>query len=262
MSVIELQQAGRVFEEGGAPVVALRDVTLTIAAGEMVALVGASGSGKSTLLHLMGAMDLPTSGRVVFEGRDLATLGDAERTALRGRRIGFIFQFFHLLPTLDLLENVMLPAFLASEDERTVRPRAQRLLAELGLAGLADRRVTGLSGGERQRGAIARALIHDPPVLLADEPTGGLDSRNGEIVVETLRALPERRGTTVVLATHSTVLARVADRVIELRDGGVVHAADGEHGAGADGGHGRHADGGHGRRADGGHDASVVEPPP
>jgi putative ABC transport system ATP-binding protein len=220
--VIRLERIDRVFEEGGVPVPALRDVTLSIPAGQMVALVGSSGSGKSTLLHLIGAMDVPSSGRLWFEDRDLATLSDAERTVVRGRRVGFVFQFFHLLPTLDLLENVMLPALLAGEREPAIRPRAESLLDEVGLGALAARRVTGLSGGERQRGAIARALIHDPPVLLADEPTGGLDSQNGQVIIDTLRALPGARGTTVVLATHAAELARVADRTIELHDGRVV----------------------------------------
>ncbi|MGD8396822.1 MAG: ABC transporter ATP-binding protein [Candidatus Eiseniibacteriota bacterium] len=226
MDVIRLEQIDRVFEEGGATVPALRGVNLAIPAGQMVALVGSSGSGKSTLLHLIGAMDVPTAGRLWFEGRDLAALSDAGRTEVRGRRVGFVFQFFHLLPTLDLLENVMLPALIAGEPERAVKPRAARLLDEVGLGSFAARRVTGLSGGERQRGAIARALIHDPPVVLADEPTGGLDSQNGQVIIDTLRALPAARGTTVVLATHAAELARVADRTIELHDGRVVRDGD------------------------------------
>jgi ABC-type lipoprotein export system ATPase subunit len=226
MNVLELEQVERVFTEGGASVVAIRDVTLDVPAGQMVALVGASGSGKSTLLHLMGAMDTATSGRVLFEGRDLATLSDEERTAVRGRRVGFVFQFFHLLPTLSLLENVMLPALLAGAREGAVKKQATELLWEMGIAHLADRRIAGLSGGERQRGAIARALIHSPPILLADEPTGGLDSKNGVAIIDTLRALPGLRGTTVVLATHSPQLARVAHRVIELRDGMIVEETE------------------------------------
>lgn len=217
--LLVLRDVHHVYHEDGVPVEALRGVSLTIDSGEFVAVVGQSGSGKSTLLHLMGAMDRPASGMVLLRGRDLALLDEEERTAVRRRDVGFVFQFFNLLPTLDLLENVMLPALLAGKRAREARRRAEELLGAVGLAALGARQVRGLSGGERQRGAIARALINEPALLLADEPTGNLDSRTGAEVVRLLRELPAARDTAVVLATHARELIEVADRVVMLCDG-------------------------------------------
>jgi putative ABC transport system ATP-binding protein len=217
--LIELHDVRHVYSDGGVEVAALRGVSLTIASGEFVAIVGQSGSGKSTLLHLMGAMDRPASGKILLRGRDLALLDDEARTAVRRREVGFVFQFFNLLPTLDLAENVMLPALLAGTKALEARRRAEELLAAVGLAALSARRVSGLSGGERQRGAIARALINDPALLLADEPTGNLDTVTGGEIVRLLRSLPSARGTAVVLATHARDLIAASDRVLALRDG-------------------------------------------
>jgi len=217
--LLVLHDVQHVYDDDGVQVEALRGVSLTIASGEFVALVGQSGSGKSTLLHLMGAMDRPASGKVLLRGRDLALLDDDGRTAVRRREVGFVFQFFNLLPTLDLLENVMLPALLAGTRASEARRRAEELLAAVGLGALGGRRVSGLSGGERQRGAIARALINGPALLLADEPTGNLDTHTGSEVVRLLRGLPAARGTAVVLATHARDIVAAADRVLTLRDG-------------------------------------------
>jgi ABC-type lipoprotein export system ATPase subunit len=219
---LALRDVRHVYDDDGVAVPALRGVSLEIRHGEMVAVVGQSGSGKSTLLHLMGAMDRPAAGAVLLDGRDLAALDEDERTRIRRRHVGFVFQFFNLLPTLDLLENVMLPALLAGESTSAARARAEALLGQVGLGALAARRVSGLSGGERQRGAIARALVNDAPLVLADEPTGNLDLQSGAEVVRLLRSLPAARGTTVVLATHALELANAADRVITLSDGRIV----------------------------------------
>jgi putative ABC transport system ATP-binding protein len=220
--LLVLRDVRHVYGEEGGEVEALRGVSLSVRSGEFVALVGQSGSGKSTLLHVMGAMDRPRSGEVWLGGRDVARLDDEARTLVRRREVGFVFQFFNLLPTLDLLENVMLPALLAGAGTVEARRRAEDLLAAVGLSGLAARRATALSGGERQRGAIARALVNDAPLLLADEPTGNLDSATGAEIVRLLRGLPESRRTTVVLATHELALARAADRVVTVRDGRIA----------------------------------------
>jgi putative ABC transport system ATP-binding protein len=217
--LLVLHDVHHVYDDDGVRVAALEGVSLSVAAGEVVALVGQSGSGKSTLLHLMGAMDRPTSGEIRLNGHDLARLDEEARTAVRRREVGFVFQFFNLLPTLDLLENVMLPALLAGTGAREARRRAESLLDAVNLASLGARRVSGLSGGERQRGAIARALVNDASLLLADEPTGNLDTETGAGIVRLLRDLPLSHGTTVVLATHAPELAAVADRVITIRDG-------------------------------------------
>jgi putative ABC transport system ATP-binding protein len=203
--------------EGPLPVVALGGIDLEVASGEFVAVVGPSGCGKSTLLHLLAAIDRPTSGEVLVEGRDLAALPESERTLYRRRDVGLVFQFFNLLPHLDVAENVALPRRL---DGRTdAAERARDLLARVGLAHRAAAHPYELSGGEMQRVAIARALVTGARLLLADEPTGNLDSRNGEQVLERLEEVRRERGVTLLLATHSDAAARRADRVVEMRDG-------------------------------------------
>jgi putative ABC transport system ATP-binding protein len=196
---------------------ALRGVSLAVGAGELVAIVGPSGSGKSTLLNLMGALDRPTEGTVRIHGQDLATLDDDGITRLRRDRIGFVFQFFNLLPTLSALENVMLPSLLAGRASKEVRDKALAQLSAVGLAKRRGHRPDQLSGGEMQRVAIARALVGDPPLVLADEPTGNLDTRTGEGVLELLIGAAGVR--TVILVTHDPRLAERADRVITIRDG-------------------------------------------
>ena len=197
---------------------ALRGVSLTIRAGELVAIVGPSGSGKSTLLNLMGALDRASSGTVKIHGEDLGKLDDDALTHLRRDRMGFVFQFFNLLPTLSALENVMLPSLLAGAVNEQVRARGVVQLTAVGLANRMGHKPDQLSGGEMQRVAIARALVSDPPLVLADEPTGNLDTKTGQGVLELLLgATTERR--TVVLVTHDSRIAARADRVLTIRDG-------------------------------------------
>jgi putative ABC transport system ATP-binding protein len=196
---------------------ALRSVSLEIGDGERVAIIGPSGSGKSTLLQMIGALDVPTSGTVRIAGSDLSSLSDDALTRLRRDKIGFVFQFFNLLPTLSAVENVMLPALLGGGNRSKIRERALTLLKEVGLAARTDHRPDQLSGGEMQRVAIARALIADPPILLCDEPTGNLDTKTGNEVLEVLEGAAGRR--TVVVVTHDLRVAERQARTIRLRDG-------------------------------------------
>jgi putative ABC transport system ATP-binding protein len=192
---------------------------LEVAAGEFVALLGRSGSGKSTLLNCIAGIETFDSGSIMLNGVDLARLSDHRRTVLRGRQIGIVFQFFNLLPTLSAGDNVALPALLRGQPRAQARRRAQELLAQLGMAGRADEPPDHLSGGEQQRVATARALINEPTLLLADEPTGNLDSATGEQTLELLRRIARERGVSILMATHSHGAADMADRVVVLRDG-------------------------------------------
>lgn len=216
--IIELRNVRRTYGEGASAVQALKGITLGIEAGSLTAIVGPSGSGKSTLLNMLGALDTPSTGQVVVAGNDLSTLDDDARTRLRRDKIGFVFQFFNLLPTLTALENVLLPAKLAGKGGRALEERARDLLSRVGLGSRMSHRPDQLSGGEMQRVAISRALIMDPPVLLADEPTGNLDSRTGREVMGLLRGAVDQRRT-VILVTHDPRMARVADRVLTIADG-------------------------------------------
>jgi putative ABC transport system ATP-binding protein len=219
VSQYELSGVGKSFARGSAIVNAVLDVDLAIESGEFVALEGPSGSGKTTLLQLLGALDRPSNGSVVFEERDLARLGDGDLAELRLRSFGFVFQQFNLIPTLTALENVeakLAPTGIA-DDELT--ERSQALLAEVGLAGRASHLPAHLSGGEQQRVAIARALSVEPRVILADEPTGNLDTTTGGEVIELLAGLAAQRGTTVIVATHDAALAGRAPRRLAMRDG-------------------------------------------
>jgi putative ABC transport system ATP-binding protein len=204
---------------------ALCDVDLQVASGEFVALMGASGSGKSTLLHLLGCLDTPTSGRYLLEGRDVGTLPRDERARVRNRRIGFIFQTFNLLPRLSARDNVALP-LLYRGHERDVDKRALEALAAVGLAERASHRPNELSGGERQRVAIARALITSPALILADEPTGNLDSRTGAEIMRLLAEIVRAQGATVVMVTHDAHVAGYAGRTLHMRDGLLVNEQD------------------------------------
>ena len=197
----------------------LRGVTLNVSRGEFVALRGASGAGKSTLLHLLGGLDTPNAGEIFFNGSDLTRLGGAELCRWRNQRVGFIFQAYHLLPELDALENVCLPASLARGDAAQAERRARDLLARVGLAARVDHKPFELSGGEQQRVAIARALINEPELILADEPTGNLDSHTGEEIIDLLCAIRAERNATLVIATHDARVAARAPRVVELVDG-------------------------------------------
>ena len=211
-------KAGDAEAGAGAIVEALAGVSLTIEVGELVAVVGPSGSGKSTLLNLVGALDRATSGVLRIHGEDLARLDDDAITRLRRDRIGFVFQFFNLLPTLSALENVMLPSLLAGKRSKDVRARGQAQLEAVGLGKRMGHRPDQLSGGEMQRVAIARALVSDPPLILADEPTGNLDTRTGEEVLELLIGAKSARRT-VVIVTHDPKVAARADRIVAIRDG-------------------------------------------
>ncbi len=219
--MIQLDQVTKQFA-GKRDVSALRGVTLSIAKGEMVSIIGPSGSGKSTLLNLVGGLDRPTSGEVRVDGQALGGLSDDELTKVRRDTIGFIFQFFNLLPTLSCLENVGLPLHLRGWPRARVQERATELLTLVQLAHRLHHLPDELSGGERQRVAIARALSIYPPVLLADEPTGNLDTQTGEDILALIRDLHARLGSTVVIVTHDMNVARSCSRTITLRDGQIV----------------------------------------
>ena len=217
--MLETRDLHKSYQTGEARVDALRGITLKILPGEIVAITGPSGCGKSTLLHLLGALDIPTSGQVYLEGHPLHSLNDDKLTALRRLKIGFIFQFFHLLPTLTVEENVLLPLLLSGRVNPLARIRARELLAAVHLSDRSHHRPHQLSGGQLQRAAIARALIHQPSVLLADEPTGNLDSASSAAVIDLITRLARKEKTTVLLVTHSESVASSADRRIALVDG-------------------------------------------
>jgi len=217
-AIVAAERITRVFPMPAGPVVAVRDVTLTIAPGEHVAIRGPSGCGKSTLLHMLGCVDAPSSGSLVFEGRDVASLGDRARSLLRLRHIGFVFQRFFLLPMLTAAENVELPQAEAGVPARDRRRRSLELLEYVGLGARADHRPSQLSGGEMQRVAIARALANQPRLVLADEPTGELDEATGEQVAGLLDRV-NADGTALVIVTHDPTLAGRARRVLTMRDG-------------------------------------------
>ncbi len=219
--VIELEAVGKLYRIGETGVRALDGVNLRVQAGEYVAIMGPSGSGKSTLLHILGCLDRPTTGRYRLRGQEVSGLEDDELARIRNREIGFVFQGFHLLPRADVLRNVEVPLIYARMAPAERRARARRALERVGLAHRANHLPNQLSGGERQRVAIARALVQEPSLLLADEPTGNLDSRTGAEIMELFERLRED-GHTVVLVTHEAALAARADRIVQLRDGRVV----------------------------------------
>src|SRR5690348_17242867 len=218
--MIELRGVSRTVMSGTEPLTILHPLTVDIPRGQFVAIVGPSGSGKSTLLGLIAGLDSPTTGQVFIDGVDITSLGEDALARLRGEKIGFVFQFFHLIPSLTAYENVAVPMEIAGT--RDVPRRAQRLLEEVGLTGRAHHYPSQLSGGEQQRVALARALANNPPILLADEPTGNLDSANGRHIMELFRDIHRSRGTTIVLVTHDADLAALADSRLSLRDGRVV----------------------------------------
>ena len=218
--MIELREVSKTVMSGTEPLTILHPLSLQIPRGQFMAIVGPSGSGKSTLLGLIAGLDAPTSGRVLIDGTDITELGEDALAKLRGEKIGFVFQFFHLIPSLTAYENVAVPMEIAGVAD--VRGRAEALLDEVGLTGRAHHYPSQLSGGEQQRVALARALANDPPLVLADEPTGNLDTANGRHIMELLRTVHRARRTTVVLVTHDAELAAMADSRIVLRDGRVT----------------------------------------
>ena len=223
MSLLEIDNASKFYGEASSPVMALRDVSLSVLSSEFVALVGRSGCGKSTLLNLCGAMDFPSSGEVRIDGQVTSRLNDAELTRLRREKVGFIFQSFQLLHTLTVVENVELPMLLARSPD--AREAALERLSWIDMEQYAGRLPHQLSGGQQQRVAIARALVKNPRVILADEPTGNLDTATGEIVLKLLRRIADERGAAVVMATHSAESTSAVDKVIHLRDGRLVEVS-------------------------------------
>jgi lipoprotein-releasing system ATP-binding protein len=213
------------YRSDGHEVEVLRNLDIAVNRGEMVAIVGSSGVGKSTLMHLLGTLDVPDCGTVFLEGRNLFALDETERMRIRNQTIGFIFQFHHLLPEFSALENVAMPLLIARKPEAEAMERARKLLSELGLAERIEHRPAQLSGGEQQRVAVARALVTSPSLVLADEPTGNLDTRTSRDLVALLRKLHHDRGLTSVIVTHSGAIASVCDRVLYMEDGKLVERA-------------------------------------
>jgi putative ABC transport system ATP-binding protein len=222
MAILEAHELTKIIDTGTHRVEILRGIDFDVPAGQFVAIMGASGSGKSTLLGLLAGLDAPTAGRIVVDGTDITGMSEDRLAVVRGRKIGFVFQSYQLIPTLTAEENVLLPHELAGLDVRSGIARARELLTSVGLADRMDHYPVQLSGGEQQRVALARAFMVKPPILMADEPTGNLDSVNGAHVLELLISLNQREGTTLVLVTHDLALASRADRIITLRDGLVV----------------------------------------
>lgn len=218
-TLVSARGAGKTYAMGKRSLTVLRAMDFSVARGEFVALRGASGAGKSTLLHLLGGLDAPDAGEIWFAGQNLSTLSSSELAHLRNSKIGFVFQAYHLLPELDALENVCLPARIARMPAAQAATRARDLLARVGLKERMEHRPRELSGGERQRVAIARALINQPELILADEPTGNLDSHTGGEIIDLLCSLVAERQTTLVIATHDATVAARAPKVVELVDG-------------------------------------------
>lgn len=217
--MIEFHDVRKIYTQGTREVRALDGLTLRVPKGEFLAVMGPSGSGKSTFLHLSGGLDLPTSGTVTVDGQDTSKLGDDGLTLLRRRRIGFVFQFFNLMPSLRVIENIALPLLLDRRGQAESNAKAEALLARVGLTARRDHFPDELSGGEMQRVAIARALVIDPALVLADEPTGNLDSATGRGILELLKEVAEKEGRTIVMVTHDDAAAKWAQRTARLRDG-------------------------------------------
>lgn len=220
--VIQSVNLSKKYHDGVSEIEVLRSVNLSVAAAELVAIVGSSGSGKSTLLHLLGGLDTPTSGEVMIQGRNIFTLSEKEKCQLRNRSLGFVYQFHHLLPEFTALENVCIPLLIRDEVPTVAKQKAEHLLELVGLSQRLHHKIGELSGGERQRVAIARALVVDPVCVLADEPTGNLDPRNAEKVLQLFLDLQKSRRTSVVMVTHDLRIAKQAQRILTLENGAVV----------------------------------------
>ncbi len=222
-ALVLIEDLKKSFQHMGRTLDVLRGIDLNIYAGEILCIVGPSGAGKSTLLHCIGTLDLPTSGRIRLAGEDLTKLGGARLASIRNRTLGFVFQFHHLLPEFDALENVMMPGLILGKSKKELAKRAGALLEEVGIEHRATHRPGELSGGEQQRVAIARALLLDPKLVLADEPTGNLDSATSDAVHELFFQINRDHGTTIVVVTHNPAFAQRMPRVVHMRDGKVVH---------------------------------------
>jgi putative ABC transport system ATP-binding protein len=221
--MIELRNVSKTVQSGGQPLTILHPLSLTVPRGQTLAIIGPSGSGKSTLLVLIAGLDAPSGGHILIDGTDITALDEDTLARLRGDKIGFVFQFFHLVPSLTALENILVPMEIAGR--RDARPRAQALLDEVGLHDRGHHYPSQLSGGEQQRIAIARALANDPPLILADEPTGNLDTKNGRHILDLLLQAGRARAATLVLVTHDPSVAAIADAQLTLRDGRPVEEA-------------------------------------
>ncbi len=226
MYAIELKDVKKVYRVGNENIYAVNGISLKVKEGEFLCVMGASGSGKTTLLSLMGCLDKPTSGKVIVEGVDTSELGDRELTEIRRDKIGFVFQQYHLIPTLTAFENVELPMLLKGIDKKERERRAMELLKIMGIDKAANRKPSELSGGMQQRVAIARALANNPKILLCDEPTGNLDTKSGEVVMNLIKQQNEK-GVTVVLVTHDPDISKYADRVVRIRDGKLIEQENG-----------------------------------
>jgi len=224
--LLQCNKLSKRYQEGKLYTDVLREVTFALQPGEMMAIVGSSGSGKSTLLHLLGGLDQPTTGEVIFEGRQLNTLSSQARAEIRNRRLGFIYQFHHLLPDFTAMENVSMPLLIGGSSPQEAKAAALEMLAAVGLEKRGHHRPSELSGGERQRVAIARALVNRPALVLADEPTGNLDQRTADSIFELLGELNMRQGTAFLVVTHDLQLARRLTRQLEMRDGQLQQDGD------------------------------------
>jgi len=218
-AIVKVHGVKKAYRMGKVIVPALRGVSFEVKQGEFLAVLGPSGSGKSTLLHLIGCLDRPDEGKIIIDGADVLKLSDEELAELRLRKIGFVFQFFNLLPRLTAIKNVELPLIIAGVPEKEARERAMEMLRLVGLEARVSHRPTELSGGEQQRVAIARALINNPRIVLADEPTGNLDTKSGWEIVQLMKRLNEERGQTFIVVTHDPHIAETADRILYLKDG-------------------------------------------
>ena len=219
ITVVNLHKS---FPMGDQTLPVLKGIDLTISRGELIAVVGASGAGKSTMLHILGLLDRPTSGTVSFEGQDLFQMSEASQAEFRNKRIGFVFQFHHLLPEFTALENACMPALIQRRHPDDVRAEAVAILNEVGLGARLHHKPGELSGGEQQRVAVARALLQKPDLVLADEPTGNLDTQTGEALFSLMRDLNKGRGTTFVIVTHNDKLSSQADRIVHMQDGQII----------------------------------------
>jgi len=219
--IIEVRDVWKIYGEGDAQVFALRGVTLSIEKGDFIAIMGPSGSGKSTLMHILGLLDTPTKGKVIIKGKDVSTLSEDERALIRRKTVGFVFQQYNLSPSLNALENVELPMLFAGVPKEQRRKRAKELLEMMGLGHRLYHYPNQLSGGQQQRVAIARALANDPEVILADEPTGNLDTKTGERIIELFKDL-HRKGKTIVIVTHNPDVASAAEKIVHIRDGKIL----------------------------------------
>lgn len=223
MEILRAEKVVKVYKTESDEVVALKGVDLSLKQGEFSLLMGASGSGKSTLLHILGTLDRPTEGRVLYRGEDVFKLNDKELAILRNRKVGFVFQFHYLINELTVVENVMVPLLIRGTPERKARKRAERVLKSVGLEHRLSHRPFEISGGEKQRTAIARALVTEPEIVLADEPTGNLDSQSSHSVISTMKRLNRETGTTFLIATHNSELETYADNVYFIKDGVILN---------------------------------------